>query len=423
MLRGLADAGVPRIHFGVGHGELLGAMGEAGADVVGVDWRTPLDVATARIGPDKAVQGNLDPCRAVRAVGGRRAEVRRVLAEGRAAPGHVFNLGHGVLPETDPDVLTRVVELVHEAVPAVIRVAVVGGGIAGLAAAVHLRGRAQVTVYEQSAVLGGKLRTGEIAGSTVELGAEAFLVRDPAGGDSAAVALARRLGLGDDLVNPATGAAAIAVDGRLVPMPKGTLVGVPGDLDAVSALAKPDPARDADEGHPLLAPGADVAVGDLVRRRLGDEVVDRLVDPMLGGVYAGRADRLSLAATMPALAARGPHRGDAHRRRPRGPGGVPARARRRGVRHDPRRGEPAGRGGGRGERREGSRASAGSRRRPGRQAEAALGQRRQRIALGQPGVDEAQPGLLDAEDLARLVHLGAAELAMLARPPAGPSSG
>ena len=184
-----------------------------------------------------------------------------------------------------------------------IRVAVVGGGIAGLAAAVHLKGRARVTVYEQSAVLGGKLRTGELAGSTVELGAEAFLVRDPAGGDSAAVALAHRLGLGDDLVNPATGAAAIAVDGRLVPMPKGTLVGVPGDLDAVSALARPDPARDADKGHPLLAPGADVAVGELVRRRLGDEVVDRLVDPMLGGVYAGRADGLSLAATMPALAA------------------------------------------------------------------------------------------------------------------------
>ena len=61
VLAGLADAGVPRIHFGVGTGELLGAMGEAGADVVGVDWRTPLDAATARIGPDRAVQGNLDP--------------------------------------------------------------------------------------------------------------------------------------------------------------------------------------------------------------------------------------------------------------------------------------------------------------------------------------------------------------------------
>ena len=113
-LHGLADAGIPRIHFGVGTAELLGAMGEAGADVVGVDWRTPLDVATARIGPDRAVQGNLDPAVLFAPWEVVEREVRRVLAEGRAAPGHVFNLGHGVLPETDPEVLTRVVALVHE---------------------------------------------------------------------------------------------------------------------------------------------------------------------------------------------------------------------------------------------------------------------------------------------------------------------
>ncbi|MEU5945576.1 uroporphyrinogen decarboxylase [Micromonospora sp. NPDC047465] len=114
VLAGLADAGVPRIHFGVGTGELLGAMGEAGADVVGVDWRTPLDVATRRIGPDKAVQGNLDPCVLLAPWPVVEGEVRRILEQGRAAPGHVFNLGHGVPPETDPDVLTRVVALVHE---------------------------------------------------------------------------------------------------------------------------------------------------------------------------------------------------------------------------------------------------------------------------------------------------------------------
>jgi uroporphyrinogen decarboxylase len=115
VLRGLADAGIPRIHFGVGTGELLGAMGEAGADVVGVDWRTPLDAATERIGPDRAVQGNLDPSLLMAPWSVIEVEVRRVLAEGKAAPGHVFNLGHGVLPETEPDVLTRVVDLVHEA--------------------------------------------------------------------------------------------------------------------------------------------------------------------------------------------------------------------------------------------------------------------------------------------------------------------
>jgi uroporphyrinogen decarboxylase len=114
VLGGLVDAGVPRIHFGVGTAALLGAMGEAGADVVGVDWRTPLTTATALIGPDKAVQGNLDPCTLFAPWDVIETEVRRVLAEGRDTPGHVFNLGHGVMPETDPEVLTRVVELIHK---------------------------------------------------------------------------------------------------------------------------------------------------------------------------------------------------------------------------------------------------------------------------------------------------------------------
>ncbi|NMO54200.1 uroporphyrinogen decarboxylase [Actinoplanes sp. TBRC 11911] len=114
VLGGLADAGVPRIHFGVGTSVLLGAMGEAGADVVGVDWRTPLDRAVAQIGLGRSVQGNLDP--AVLFAGWEviEREARRVLDQGRAAPGHIFNLGHGVLPETDPDMLTRLVALVHE---------------------------------------------------------------------------------------------------------------------------------------------------------------------------------------------------------------------------------------------------------------------------------------------------------------------
>ncbi|RIV40906.1 protoporphyrinogen oxidase [Micromonospora radicis] len=186
------------------------------------------------------------------------------------------------------------------------RVAVVGGGITGLAAAVRLRDRApagtEITVYEQSGALGGKLRTGELAGGPVEFGAESFLMRDPAGGESAAVTLVRRLGLADRIVHPSVGQAALVVDDELRPIPGGTLVGVPGDLDRVAAVARPTPAADRDEGRPLLGPDQDVSVGALVRARFGDEVVDRLVDPMLGGVYAGRADDLSLATTMPALA-------------------------------------------------------------------------------------------------------------------------
>jgi uroporphyrinogen decarboxylase len=105
--------GVPTIHFGVGTGELLASMRRAGADVVGVDWRVPLDEAARRLGPGAVVQGNLDPALLLAEWRVVEAEVRRVVAEGRAAAGHIFNLGHGVLPETDPDVLTRVVELVH----------------------------------------------------------------------------------------------------------------------------------------------------------------------------------------------------------------------------------------------------------------------------------------------------------------------
>jgi uroporphyrinogen decarboxylase len=113
VLEPLADAGVPRIHFGVGTGELLRSMRRAGADVVGVDWRVPLDEAARRLGPGAVVQGNLDPALLLADWPVVDRAVRRVVAEGRAASGHIFNLGHGVLPDTDPGVLTRVVELVH----------------------------------------------------------------------------------------------------------------------------------------------------------------------------------------------------------------------------------------------------------------------------------------------------------------------
>ncbi len=105
---------VPRIHFGVGTGELLADLGRVGADVVGVDWRVPLDEAARRIGPGRAVQGNLDPALVHAPTAVVREHTERVLREGRACEGHVFNLGHGVLPDTDPDVLARIVDHVHE---------------------------------------------------------------------------------------------------------------------------------------------------------------------------------------------------------------------------------------------------------------------------------------------------------------------
>lgn len=114
VLSSVGELGVPRIHFGVVTGELLGHLGDAGAEVVGVDFRLPLDEAVKRVGPDRAVQGNLDPAALFAPWEAVAERTRAVLAAGRAAPGHIFNLGHGVIPETDPDMLTRVVDLVHE---------------------------------------------------------------------------------------------------------------------------------------------------------------------------------------------------------------------------------------------------------------------------------------------------------------------
>ncbi|WP_197704390.1 uroporphyrinogen decarboxylase [Jatrophihabitans sp. GAS493] len=112
VLARVVDAGVPRIHFGVGTNEILRQMRAVGADVVGVDWRIPLDEAVRRLGPGAVVQGNLDPALLFADWPVIEAAVRRIVAEGRAADGHIFNLGHGVLPDTDPGVITAVVDLV-----------------------------------------------------------------------------------------------------------------------------------------------------------------------------------------------------------------------------------------------------------------------------------------------------------------------
>jgi len=116
VLEGIADLGVPAILFGVGTGELLGPMATAGAQVIGVDWRVPLDVARTRVGPDHAVQGNLDPALCVAPWPVVQTAARQVLAAGAAdgsGTGHIFNLGHGVLPEADVGILGAVVDLVH----------------------------------------------------------------------------------------------------------------------------------------------------------------------------------------------------------------------------------------------------------------------------------------------------------------------
>ncbi|WP_306937132.1 protoporphyrinogen oxidase [Streptomyces phaeochromogenes] len=178
-------------------------------------------------------------------------------------------------------------------------VVVIGGGIAGLAAAHRLLdGGARVTVFEASDRLGGKLLPGEIAGVRVDLGAESMLARRPE-----AVALAREVGLADRLQPPATAGASIWTRGALRPMPKGHVMGVPSDAAALSGVLSEEGLRriERDRDLPRTEVGDDVAVGEFVAARLGREVVDRLIEPLLGGVYAGDAYRISMRSAVPQL--------------------------------------------------------------------------------------------------------------------------
>ncbi|MFN2503916.1 MAG: protoporphyrinogen oxidase [Acidimicrobiales bacterium] len=188
-------------------------------------------------------------------------------------------------------------------------VAVVGGGISGLATAWFLRQQAPdltVVLLEGDDRLGGKIRTGEWMGVPVEAGPDTFLARVPW-----AVDLCRALGLEDDLVAPATGRAYVWTRGRLRPLPTGHVLGVPSRLGPLARSGLVSPAgmaraaldlvlpRDAGRGR---ATGDDPSVAEIVGHRYGREVVDRLVDPLLGGIHAGSTDRLSLASVAPVVA-------------------------------------------------------------------------------------------------------------------------
>lgn len=187
-------------------------------------------------------------------------------------------------------------------------VVVVGAGVAGLAAAHFLTrrrggapGGVRVTVLEGSARIGGKLLVSEVAGIPVDAGAEALLARRPEG-----LGLVRDLGRADELVYPGTTSAAIWSYGALRPLPGGHVMGVPAELPELARshiLSGGGLARaPLDLVLPATPRGADVSVAGYVGARLGREVVDRLVEPLLGGVYAGLVDELSFDATLPTLA-------------------------------------------------------------------------------------------------------------------------
>jgi protoporphyrinogen/coproporphyrinogen III oxidase len=186
-------------------------------------------------------------------------------------------------------------------VDATAHVVVIGGGIAGLSAAFFLKDEpVRVTVLEGSSRLGGKLSASDVAGVAMDEGAEALLARRPEGID-----LITAAGLGDDLVPAGVTSSAIYTRGALRPLPRRQFMGVPADLDEVAAtgvISAGGVARARDES-PRPAEAGDVSVTEYIGSRLGAEIVDRLVDPLLGGVYAGRSEDLSFRATLAPLAA------------------------------------------------------------------------------------------------------------------------
>src|SRR5215470_5667947 len=182
-------------------------------------------------------------------------------------------------------------------------VVIVGGGISGLAAAFFLRDEAvRVTVLEGSPRLGGKLSVSEIAGAAVDEGAEALLVTRPEG-----AALIAEAGLADQRANPGPTSSAIWTLGALRPLPRRQFMGVPSDMAELSRSGVLSDEGAARAGQDLELPpttrDGDVSVTGYIGARLGAEIVDRLVDPLLGGVYAGRSEELSFQATLPPLAA------------------------------------------------------------------------------------------------------------------------
>ena len=183
------------------------------------------------------------------------------------------------------------------------RVAVIGGGITGLAAAWELtRAGLSVVVFETSPTLGGKIRTSPLGDlPRVDEGADAFLARVPE-----AIDLATEVGLGDSLVSPATGSAFVALDGRLHPIPPGLVLGVPAGLTGLARsrlLTWPGKARAALDVVLPRRPIAHDSLGRTIRDRFGDEVLERLVDPLVGSINAGDADHLSLVGATPQIAA------------------------------------------------------------------------------------------------------------------------
>ena len=291
LFDGLADLDVPTIHFGVGTGELLGAMAEAGGDAdrhrragsagrrMGSDRRSGRPRGAGKPGPDGAVVD----LGCGRGWGARRARARRRPRWAHLQSGPRRAADHAGRP---PAAVGRPRARAHGAMSG--RVAVIGGGVSGLTAAYRLSAAGiDATVLEAGATTGGKLRSVEVGGLRLPAGPDSFLARKPW-----AVELCRELGFGDELIAPRGSGAFLWTAAGLVPYPTGTAFGIPGDLGDV--FRWPGVSRRGrrrallDFVKPKRRVDADESLGSLLRRRLGDEATDRAIGPLLGGLYARR---------------------------------------------------------------------------------------------------------------------------------------
>ena len=303
----IRGTGVPTIHFGTGTANILQDLREAGGDVIGADWRIPLDEAWDRIGPDRAIQGNLDPTLLLAPLDRMLAGADDVLERAwRTSGTHLQSRPrHSAL---DPCRSRAGARATCAPVPPCARVtddvdvAVVGAGVSGLSAAYELRKRKRsVIVLERDMRPGGIILTERVGEFIIDAGPDSLLVQKPA-----AVALCNELGLGDRLFPTKLPRTAFVLrDGELHPLPAASILGFPtrlGPLVKSTLFRTSAKFRMAAEVMiPRAREAGDESIAGFVRRRFGSEAVTYIAEPLLAGIHAGDVERLSMRALFPRL--------------------------------------------------------------------------------------------------------------------------
>ena len=301
LIERIRAAGVPVIHFGTGAAGFFRELHAAGGDDMGVDWRINIDQAWMDISYRSAVQGNLDPSVLFAPLPELRMWVHELLKRTGSRPGHIFNLGHGILPETPVDRRRRPVLKSSENSNSK-RVVVVGGGIAGLSAAYDLkRAGIECTVFEKRPRLGGVIETCKWEGCTIDAGPDSFISAKPE-----AMALCKELGLESEIIgsNDHQRITFIQKHGKLVALPDGVMMIVPSKVMPMVKSPLLSWATKIRMGFELLrqppkSPSPDRSVAEFVIDHFGQETLDYLAEPLLSGVYGGDPASLSVASILP----------------------------------------------------------------------------------------------------------------------------